>query len=408
MPKVSKLVRLTLAAAIAASGAIATTTITATSAHAAAATSTVGGQITRSEVLQRAQYWLGKSIGYNQGGSYPDSSGRNYRTDCSGYVSMAWHLSYSPDTRAIWDAETYEIPRSDLRPGDVLDSYNDHVILFEKWDDAAHTKFSYYSFGSTPVSHVQGMSIDASRIDGHANGDYHARRYKKIVDDVQTRPSKVGVYHPANQTYYEGDNAGSTLGSAMFGNPGWKPIVGDWNKDGVDSIGAYDPDTATFYESNDNTNVSGSVKFGNPGWTLLAGDWNGDGVDSVGAYDPATGTFYLSNDNSTVAVKTTFGNPGWIPIVGDWNKDGVDSIGAYDPSTGTFYESNDNVNVSGSVKFGNSGWLPIVGDWNNDGVTSIGAFDPNTATFYLSNDNSTVATSFVYGTPGDIPITGRW
>ncbi|MEV6211703.1 hypothetical protein [Kitasatospora sp. NPDC051914] len=178
--KTSKIARIALAAAIAASGAVATTAFTATAAH--AASSSVDGQITRSEIIQRAQFWYGKSIAYNQGGSYPDSSGRLYRTDCSGYVSMAWHLGTSENTQSLADSRTYEISRKDLKPGDILNSYYNHVILFEKWDDAAHTKFSYYSFGSTPVRHATGVSINAASFDGHPNSEYKALRYKNVVD----------------------------------------------------------------------------------------------------------------------------------------------------------------------------------------------------------------------------------
>ncbi|MFJ4190526.1 hypothetical protein [Kitasatospora sp. NPDC089509] len=189
--RLSKLTRVALAASIAASGAIAATVVTTTAAHAAPASS-VTGQITRSEVLARAQYWYNQNPGliYSQGGTFPDSSGRPYRRDCSGYVSMAWHLGYSADTRAIADSETYEISRSDLRPGDVLNSYYNHVILFEKWDDAAHTTFSYYSFGSTPVKHRTGVSINAT-LDSHPNSEYRALRYKNIVEDTSTSPSAL-------------------------------------------------------------------------------------------------------------------------------------------------------------------------------------------------------------------------
>ncbi|MFE0703928.1 VCBS repeat-containing protein, partial [Streptomyces sp. NPDC058872] len=115
---------------------------------AATTSSTVGGSITRNEIIERAKYWLGKNLTYNQGGSYPDSDGKSYRTDCSGYVSMAWHLGSSLNTVGIANSsDTYEISRSQLKAGDVLNSYYDHVILFDKWDDAAKTKFSYYSFG---------------------------------------------------------------------------------------------------------------------------------------------------------------------------------------------------------------------------------------------------------------------
>jgi hypothetical protein len=39
----------------------------------------------RSTMISRAQDWADKHIPYNQGGTYD-----GYRTDCSGYVSMAW------------------------------------------------------------------------------------------------------------------------------------------------------------------------------------------------------------------------------------------------------------------------------------------------------------------------------
>ncbi|MET7302737.1 hypothetical protein ABZS54_28330, partial [Embleya sp. NPDC005575] len=158
----------------------------------ATANSTVGSPISRSEVISRAQYWLGKGIPYNQGGAYPDSSGRSYRTDCSGYVSMAWHLEWSPNTQAL-PSFSHEISRSELRAGDILNSYYDHVILFDKWDDAAHTKFSYYSFGSTPVKHVTGMSINAPTFDSHPNGDYKALRYNKIIEDAPPTTNLLSI-----------------------------------------------------------------------------------------------------------------------------------------------------------------------------------------------------------------------
>ncbi|MEW1914850.1 VCBS repeat-containing protein, partial [Kitasatospora sp. NPDC085895] len=188
--RTSRLVRVALAAAIATTGTIATTAFATTTAHAATASS-VDGSITRSEIIQRAQYWLGKSIPYNQGGSFTDPDGRSYRTDCSGYVSMAWHLGESASTQSL-PGYSYEIPRSELKAGDILNSFYEHVILFEKWDDAEHTTFSYYSFGSTPVKHVTGVSINAATFDSHPNGNYKALRYKN-VDDDPAMTSMVGV-----------------------------------------------------------------------------------------------------------------------------------------------------------------------------------------------------------------------
>jgi len=69
----------------------------------AAAASSVGGNITRSEILQRAENWYQRrgSITYNMdnGSTVWDvGSTRKYRPDCSGFVDMAWHLNADPNT----------------------------------------------------------------------------------------------------------------------------------------------------------------------------------------------------------------------------------------------------------------------------------------------------------------------
>ncbi|MFJ8434668.1 hypothetical protein ACIQ9P_25550 [Kitasatospora sp. NPDC094019] len=361
-------------------------------------------QITRSEAIARANGWVGKGLDYSWTGSY-----QGYRTDCSGYVSMGWKLatpgldttSFVPSGVASW------IGKGDLKPGDALlndaAGANGHVVMFDHWTDSSQSSYVGYEFTGSGVHH---RTIPYPYFSGL--GTYRPVRNNSIVDDVVRRPSLVGVYHQANQTFYEGNNAGGTLGSAKYGNPGWMPLAGDWNGDKVSSVGAYDPTTGKFYLSNDNGTTATTVTFGNPGWIPLAGDWNGDGRDTIGAYDPTTSTFYLTNDNTNTAVNVTYGSPGDKPLVGDWSNSGRDSIGVYHPDTQTYYEGTITGTTLGSAKYGNPNWTPVTGDWNADGTTSIGAYDPTTSTFYLTNDNGTTANSFVYGSPGDLPITGAW
>ncbi|CAN3979020.1 hypothetical protein [Kitasatospora purpeofusca] len=365
---------------------------------------TASAQVTRSEAIARADYWVGKGLNYSWTGSY-----QGYRTDCSGYVSMGWKLSapgldttsFVPSGVASW------IGKGDLKPGDALlndaAGANGHIVMFDHWTDSSQTSYVAYEFTGSGVHH---RTIPYPYFSGY--GTYKPVRNNSIVDDVVRRPSRVGVYHPANQTYYEGNNAGGTLGSAMYGNPGWTPITGDWDGDKVSSIGAYDPTTGKFYLSNDNGSTATTVTFGNPNWIPIAGDWNGDGRDTIGAYDPTTSTFYLTNDNTNTAVNVTYGSPGDRPLVGDWNGTGRDAIGVYHPATQTYYEGTITGTTLGSAKYGNPNWTPITGDWNADGRDTIGAYDPTTSTFYLSNDNTNTANSFVYGSPGDLPLTGTW
>ncbi|MFF8379649.1 hypothetical protein ACF07V_26370 [Streptomyces sp. NPDC015661] len=391
--------------------------MTTTLAAATVSSSTAGGYITRSEIIERAKYWLGKNLTYNQGGSYPDSDGKYYRTDCSGYVSMAWHLTTSLNTVGIGDsADTYEISRSQLKAGDVLNSYYDHVILFDKWDDAAHTTFSYYSFGSTPVKHITGMSINASTIDGHPNGDYKALRYKKAIDGGT---DGIGMWDPSNHYFHLRNAAnagGNDAGDFVFGATGMVPLSGDWDGIGTDGVGMYDPSNHMFYLRN-SANAGGNsyeVNFGSIGDIPVMGDWDGNGTVTVGVWRPSNHTFYLKNSNTSgVADKSfVYGDDGMIPLAGDWDGVGADGIGMYDPATRMVYLRNA-TNAGGNdfeFQYGTVGHKPVVGDFDGDGKDTVAVWMPSTHVFSINNQNTNNVADYEFNFGGDgmIPVAGDW
>ncbi|GAA3011471.1 hypothetical protein GCM10020229_23720 [Kitasatospora albolonga] len=302
--RASKLTRVALAAAITLSGAVATTALATVNATVAQAASSVDGSITRSEVIARADYWFqqGNSISYSWTGAYPDSSGRNYRTDCSGYVSMAWHLGTSLATGTLPGVAT-QIPRSELKPGDILDYEAKHVILFEKWDDAAHTTFSYYSFGSDPVKHVTGVSINAAKFDSHDNGLYTAYRYDKIVDDNPVTAANNTVrlvdLTPNGDLF-------NAEGNFVAGN--WSP----WSNMGAASI-----------------KEVASASTGSTNRVFAIGSdnriWEKDGNYATGQW---SGWFQVPNSPTVKAISaSSFGNTVHLTAIGTdgqmWNSDGA-------------------------------------------------------------------------------------
>ncbi|MFE3326538.1 hypothetical protein [Streptomyces sp. NPDC059176] len=105
--------------------------------------SEVNGPIGRGEAMDRSWSWIAERVPYSMDSNSPHTNKfGTYRRDCSGYVSMAWHLDRSRTTWSLWDV-THEIPASDLQPADALlrDSGGvDHVALFVRWADAAHTQ----------------------------------------------------------------------------------------------------------------------------------------------------------------------------------------------------------------------------------------------------------------------------
>lgn len=174
---------LALATVVAAPAAAEAVTATSVATHSASDVHVagIGGKIKRSEVISRAAYWVKHQPGpYSQKAySYDPEKKHKYRRDCSGYVSMAWHAKTSYATSTIHQVSK-KISRKNLAPGDIMNIAGTHMFLFGKWDNKQHTRFTYYSFGSTPVK-MRHAGINDARFDGHANKKYVARRYVNIV-----------------------------------------------------------------------------------------------------------------------------------------------------------------------------------------------------------------------------------
>jgi hypothetical protein len=171
------------AAALVTAGLAAASLSVVTAAPAAAASSK-GGKITRSEILSRAQTWVDAGVPYNQSGWYPDPQGTNYREDCSGYVSMAWHADSSYVTQTLPDIST-DISNSQLLPGDALNYSAAHVVLFGGWQDKSAGTFTYFAENNPSVlTNKYTGNINASSLAGWPTSVYQAIRYENVVDDA--------------------------------------------------------------------------------------------------------------------------------------------------------------------------------------------------------------------------------
>ena len=101
--------------------------------------------ISRDGVIKRAQRWTDRSIAYNQKASasdYNDHYARDYRTDCSGYVTMAWNLNCCCcyNTKNLHTIAK-EIKKDELKAGDILLRKNKHTLIFWEWVDHGKTKY---------------------------------------------------------------------------------------------------------------------------------------------------------------------------------------------------------------------------------------------------------------------------
>lgn len=161
----------------------------------------------------------------------------------------------------------------------------------------------------------------------------------------------------------------------FFGNPGDYPLAGDFNDDGCDTVSIYRASEARIYVINAlGANDGGlgaadfSYIFGNPGDKPFVADFDGDGVDTVGLHRESTGFVYY-RDSLTQGVADEdffFGDPGDRFVAGDWGiVDGEETPGLFRPSNATFFfrHTNSQGNADQSLVWGTSTYLPIAGNW---------------------------------------------
>ena len=333
-------------------------------------------ELTRAQVLSRARSWVSVGIPYSQERCYRNSYG-DYRTDCSGFVAMAWGLGGSGS--AFWTGNLMDravpISRSALKPGDALlrhtgDTSENHVALFVEWANSARTE---------PVVMEQTGSRDTVQRTWSEEyaGLYTPIRYDNVVEEPAPDP-QASVIRLGDFT---GDARSDV--AAQFGNGelrAWRS-TGDLTQDGLLAPG-------------------NGVRIGT-GWTTgnvqraVVGDLTGDGrADLVAQF--ANGelrawrsTGNLADDQLLAPGSGVRIGTGWTAnnvlriLVGDVTGDGRDDIvGQFAGgelrawrSTGNLAE--DQLLAPGSgVRIG-TGWTAgnvpriLVGDVTGDGRDDI-------------------------------------
>jgi V8-like Glu-specific endopeptidase len=210
----------------------------------------------------------------------------------------------------------------------------------------------------------------------------------------------------------------------FFGNPGDLPLAGDFDGDGCDTVSIYRASSATFYIVNElGANDGGlgaadySYIFGNPGDKPFVGDFNGDGIETAGLHRESTGFVYFRQSNSQGAADAEFffGDPADRLIAGDWGVvDGTETVAVFRPSVATFFFrfTNSQGVADESLQFGESHHLPVAGVWGtlappSPGAGSVDVGAPTSPENSLAGESGDVTDGPPPGTGGgDIPAGG--
>ncbi|MGA5299514.1 FG-GAP-like repeat-containing protein [Nucisporomicrobium flavum] len=275
-------------------------------AAAASAAVSPGSAISRSEIITRAETWVAAAVPYSMDAYYG-----GYRTDCSGFVSMALRTNGS-----YWTGNLNEIGKpvafTDLRPGDFMNYHNpadpnngSHVVLFDKWVGAVggdfwiyeqtkphtlHRKWSQTSgrvlSNYKPMSYI---NVQDSAAGGVAAGDVTGDGY---ADVLGRRPDGTLWLYP---------NGGAGSSTAPYGpiqqvGVGWQSIstfrVADVTGDGKGDIVATRPDGALvlYVHGGDNSAPYSTGRVIGEGWAqfsqITAADVTGDGKADILAVSP--------------------------------------------------------------------------------------------------------------------------
>ncbi|MCA9092272.1 MAG: hypothetical protein KDA68_02200 [Planctomycetaceae bacterium] len=246
-------------------------------------------------------------------------------------------------------------------------------------------------------------------------------------------PETLGVvrsstfYFDANNSRtWDGTSAGDAKG--IFGNPSDIPISGDFNGDGYDEIGVF-RNGYWYIDMNGDRAWSGVgsgldviYNFGIAGDKPVVGDWNGDGFDSIGVVRNANWYLDLNGNGVWNGAVTdglySFGAVSDTPIVGDWNGDRIDDIGVV--RSGYWYLDLSGNRIWGGLaggdtvfSYGNPTDTPIVGDWNYDRIDDVGIV--RNGLFYLDQNGNRSWSGVAggdaivsFGATTDRPLIGRW
>jgi len=137
--------------------------------------------------------------------------------DCSGYIARCWDLPTKQSTRSL-GALCYRLPDyAALEPGDILDLFDGHVVLFERWLDAERTRMRVYEAGHLAVVASE-YSVQALKKAG-----FEPLRYKPL--DERWMPMELGTptfsaaSSDAAHARWRADSPDTALELASFASP---------------------------------------------------------------------------------------------------------------------------------------------------------------------------------------------
>jgi hypothetical protein len=259
--------------------------------------------------------------------------------------------------------------------------------------------------------------------------------------------------------WYVRDKNGIVRKRFLFGPNGGKPVVGDFNGDGI-------AEAAVYHEGKWYIDLNGNgvwdegdlwAELGNATDQPIVGDWDGDGKTDIGVFgkkwsgdneiiatEPGLPSDLNTMESTTIRPKNIppavdvstqlqnsramkhsqkgavrldvidhvfqYGEDGDQAFTGDFAGDGIKKVGVY--RNGTWYiDYNGNGKLDGKDLTIESGGeygknaIAVVGDWDGDGIDNIGLY-VNGVWHLDTTGDFKLNEKIEFGEPGDLPVVG--
>ena len=200
-----------------------------------------------------------------------------------------------------------------------------------------------------------------------------------------------------------------------WGGIDYVAVPGDYDGDGRTDPAVYRPATGEWFILKSATSYSTSAKvaWGGVQYTPVSGmDFDGDRKSDVAVYLASTGRWSIlkSSTSFTTTLSLDWGGPGYTLVPGDYDGDGRADAGVYHQRSGRWSVLRSDSNFKSTLAFtwGGSGYAAVPGDYDGDARTDMAVFQPASGNWYVLKSSAGYASGFIingWGTSGDRPLT---
>jgi hypothetical protein len=195
---------------------------------------------------------------------------------------------------------------------------------------------------------------------------------------------------------------------------GDKPLLCDWDGDGIDEAVIYRQGTWHLRDGLTTGVTAAQLPFGTASDTPLCGNVDGDAADEPILFHAGTWTVRGGFGGADlVAWTVTYGvTAGDVPVVGDWNGDGKDDLAIF--RVGGTWHIRSSAAVSGTTVgtfvYGRQvGDRPVSGDWDGNGKDDAAIYRNGQWNLRTNSQvEGATARIFTFGGGTDQPVGGRW